>query len=65
MEQIEREVLAVLKRVLGPEHPHALTSAANLSGSLSEQGKHAEAEQIKREVLAVHQCWDRSIRRRS
>ncbi len=41
------------KRVLGPEHPDTLTSAANLAGSLSGQGKTAEAEQIEREVLAI------------
>jgi hypothetical protein len=52
-EQINREVLAVEKRVLGPEHPSTLTSAANLAASLMYQGKHAEAEQIHREVLAA------------
>jgi SAM-dependent methyltransferase len=45
-EQITREVLAVRKRVLGPEHPETLRSAGNLASSLCGQGKHVEAEQI-------------------
>ena len=41
------------KRVLGAEHPDTLTSANNLAVSLSNQGKHAEAETILHEVLGV------------
>jgi len=52
-EKIEREVLAVRKRVLGAEHPDTLTAAGNLAASLSDQGKYDEAEKIEREVLAV------------
>jgi hypothetical protein len=44
-EQINREVLAVRKRVLGPEHPDTLASASNLAAALSRQMKHAEAQQ--------------------
>jgi hypothetical protein len=43
---MEREVLAVQKRVLGAEHPATLTTASNLATSLSSQGKRAEAEQM-------------------
>jgi hypothetical protein len=43
----------VQKRVLGEEHPDTLTTAANLANSLSRQGRHAEAETMQREVLAV------------
>ena len=50
---MQREVLAVQKRVLGAEHPGTLTTASNLAQSLSRQGKHAEAEDMEREVLAV------------
>ena len=46
-------MLDVLKRELGPEHESTLTSANNLAGSLMNQGKYAEAEQIQREVLGV------------
>jgi predicted ABC-class ATPase len=41
------------RRVLGEEHPDTLTSANNLASSLSDQGKHADAERIQREVLAM------------
>jgi hypothetical protein len=40
-------------RVLGAEHPDTLTTASNLASSLSHQGKHVEAERIRREVLEV------------
>ena len=52
-EKMEREVLAVEKRVLGAGHPDTLTTAGNLASSLSGQGKYAEAEEMEREVLAV------------
>ena len=52
-EEMEREVLAVRKRVQGAEHPVTMTTAHNLATSLSSQGKHAEAEEMQREVLAV------------
>ncbi len=40
--------------MLGAEHPDTLTSANNLALSLVDQGKHADAERIQREVLGVH-----------
>ncbi len=40
------------KRVLGAEHPDTLTSAGNLAASLSDQGKHAEAERMLHAALA-------------
>jgi hypothetical protein len=57
-ELIEREpeVLEARRRVLGEEHPHTLTSAGNLAVSLRllNQRKHAEAEQIHREVPVLN-----------
>ena len=52
-EALQREVLAVQKRVLGDEHPDTLDTACNLAISCSDQGKYAEAEALQREVLAV------------
>jgi hypothetical protein len=52
-ERIQREVLGVMRRVLGEEHPDTLTTAGNLAESLSGQGKYADAERIEREVLGV------------
>ena len=48
-----REVLGVQRRVLGPEHPHTLTTMSNLATSLGEQGKHEEAEPMFRNLLDV------------
>ncbi len=50
---MEREILDVRRRVLGPEHPHTLKTMSNLGCSLHGQGKHGEAEQMTREVLDV------------
>jgi hypothetical protein len=49
-EQMEREVLDVQRRVLGPEHPFTLVTMDNLALPLRNQGKHAEAERFFREV---------------
>ena len=41
-----REVRAVRKRVQGAEHSDTLTTASNLTTSLSRQGKNAQAEEM-------------------
>ena len=48
----------------GAEHPDTLTTAANLATSLSEQGKHVDAERIQRKVHGVRACSGPSIRPR-
>ncbi len=64
---MQRELLDMRRRVLGPEHPDTLNTMGNLAASLSGQGKHAEAEQMQRELLNVQRrdtcagCFDRSI----
>ena len=50
-EQMERELLAVRRRVLGPEHPDTLNPMGNLARTMNRQGKRAEAEPIFRELL--------------
>jgi tetratricopeptide (TPR) repeat protein len=52
-EAIDREVLGVRQRVLGPEHPDTLLTAGNLASTLDAQGKYAEAETMHREVLLI------------
>jgi len=47
------DVLGVTRRVLGEEHPDALTTANNLASSISRQGKYTDAERMEREVLCV------------
>ncbi len=46
-------MLGVTRRVLGEEHPDALTTANNLASSISRQGKYTDAERMEREVLCV------------
>jgi hypothetical protein len=50
-----RETLAVLQRVLGPEHPDTLNTAINLAIALESQGKYGEAETMLRETIAVQE----------
>ena len=50
---MRRDLLDVRRRLMGPEHPHTLTTMSNLATSLRDQGKHAEAEQMFRELLDV------------
>jgi hypothetical protein len=47
------QALPVVRRVLGPEHPDTLGTAANLAGVLNDLGEHAEAAATLREVLDV------------
>ena len=50
---MQREVLAAEREVLGPRHPGTLTTMGNLASTLGAQGKHAEAEAMRREGLAA------------
>ena len=43
----------IVRRVLGPDHPDTLATVNNLAGVLNDQGEHAEAEKMYRDVLAV------------
>jgi tetratricopeptide (TPR) repeat protein len=52
-EILYREVLAVRRRVQGPEHPRTLAMAMNLAASLDDQGKYVEAETMYRDMLVV------------
>lgn len=45
----------IRERVLGAEHPDTLKNRMNLSITLDDQGKHAEAELEKRTVLKVQE----------
>ena len=47
--RILRETLEVQRRVLGAEHPNALTSANDLAAGLHVQGEFPEAVRILRE----------------
>ena len=45
------QVLEARQRVLGPEHPHTLTSMNNVARAMESQGKAAEAEALHRQVI--------------
>ena len=52
-EQLFRKLLAIARRVLGPEHQNTLAAATNLVAALGSQGKWTEVETICHEVYAV------------
>ncbi len=52
-EQMQRELLDVQRRVLGPEHPDTLITMGHLALSLGAQGMQAEEGQMQRELLDV------------
>ena len=51
-ETLEREALAVRRGIFGTNHIAILTNMGNLASTLSAQGKHGEAEQYLRQVVA-------------
>lgn len=50
---MERELLDIERRVLGPEHPDTLRTMTNLSVTLMHEGRYAEAEKMDRELLDI------------
>jgi tetratricopeptide (TPR) repeat protein len=52
-EPLLRQVLAIFRRVQGPEHPDTVNSLNNLAVNLASQGKHSEAEVLLRQALAI------------
>jgi S1-C subfamily serine protease/thioredoxin-related protein len=52
-EPLLRQVLAIFRRVQGPEHPDTANSLNNLAVNLAFQGKHSQAEVLLRQALAI------------
>ena len=52
-ERLNREVLAVFRRIRGDEHPNTLTIMSNLASNFINQGKLADAESLEREILVA------------
>jgi len=52
-ERLNREVLAVHRRIRGDEHPNTLTVMSNLATNFINQGKLADAEDLERKILVV------------
>jgi len=54
-EPLFRRALEALERVLGPEHPHTLTSVNNLAQLLNAQGNYGAAEPLYRRALEARE----------
>ncbi|KAI9684109.1 MAG: hypothetical protein M1829_003379 [Trizodia sp. TS-e1964] len=52
-EDINRRLIELREKVLGPEHPDTLTSMSNLAGVINHQGKYEEAEAMNRHVTEL------------
>jgi hypothetical protein len=52
-EKLDRELLGIQLRVLGPEDPDTLRTICNLAATLEDEGRFAEAEKLEREVLEI------------
>ncbi|MEU4712938.1 tetratricopeptide repeat protein, partial [Micromonospora purpureochromogenes] len=50
--QLQEDILARRRRVLGDDHPDTLRSVNNLAVTLSELGEHEQARQLQEEILA-------------
>ena len=50
---LDEETLAIMERVLGPEHPDRLRSRSNLAGGYRALGRTAEAVALDQETLAI------------
>ncbi|KAE8397202.1 purine and uridine phosphorylase [Aspergillus pseudonomiae] len=48
------QVIELYKEVLGPEHPHTLTSMANLASTYRDQGQLKEAEELELQVIELY-----------
>lgn len=61
---LQREAVAIDARLIGPDHPDALTHAMNLAGFEDGAGRAEQAEHVARETLArarrqfTHGEWD-------
>ncbi|MEU0984270.1 tetratricopeptide repeat protein [Streptomyces griseus] len=49
---LRRHVLDAETRLLGPDHPHTLTSRNNLANTLDDLGEHRQAAELHRQSLA-------------
>ena len=50
-EALYRDILAIDRRVHGPNHENTLVTAGNLGNALLDQGKHSDAEAVLRDTL--------------
>ncbi|KAJ7264175.1 P-loop containing nucleoside triphosphate hydrolase protein [Mycena rebaudengoi] len=55
-EALEAVVMEMRKHVLGEEHPHTLTSMANLAATYQNQGRWKDAEALEVVVMEMRKC---------
>jgi hypothetical protein len=55
----ERQALALIRRVLGPEHPDTLKTTSNLAWTLEQEGRYSKAEKLQRETLDILASYPR------
>ncbi|MEV1049287.1 tetratricopeptide repeat protein, partial [Streptomyces sp. NPDC049916] len=47
-----QQVVSDSERILGPDHPHTLSSRNNLASSLSDLGEHRQAADLLQQVVS-------------
>ena len=50
-EELGVQVMEIMKKVLGVEHPHTLTNMANLASTYSSQKRLKEAEELQVQMM--------------
>jgi len=53
VEELQREVLSIRRRVLGPEHPDTIASLLNLGSTLDSEGRFSDAEKLQTETIEI------------
>jgi tetratricopeptide (TPR) repeat protein len=53
VEEMQRELIDIERRVLGTEHPSTLQTIGNLARTLKREGRYAEAEKMQREMIDI------------
>ena len=52
---LDEETQTLYERVLGPEHPHTLTSRSNLAIGYRDLGRYEEAVRLCKETLSIRE----------
>jgi serine/threonine-protein kinase len=56
-DSINQHVLAMSRKLYGPNHPHVANDLINLGAIQFELGHYKEAEQFYRQALSINQAW--------
>jgi hypothetical protein len=63
-EVLHNQMIEMRKKLLGPEHPHSLSSRGNLASTYSKQERWNEAEQLQLQMMDMRKkiIWSRTSR---